>query len=487
MGWASDLFAAVAPRAAARRARAGAERSLALAQQRYADSWGINDQAARRFERNVGKAMSRSDRARIRDVFESNPFAVKLLSSLLNDLIGWGITGVPRANKQIIADFRAWVRVCDADGVLDLYGLQELIARTWLVDGEVFIVRQVDTKSAAANPLRIQVNDADMLDNMARSVGPGNRFRDGIEYDAAGRPVAYHFRTSREVDHIGDSRRITADNVIHLFRRSTPGQRRGRSAFEALLEPLTEADGYIEAETMRKRIEACFVGFITPSPEGSDADRNGDVGMVQSGPGDFDTEVLAPGMLTRLRAGEDIKFGEPKSGGSMGDFMRWAGLRVAAGACVTYEDVTGDLTNVNFTSYKAGALNKKRYVGRLQYLHLIPRCLDPIWDWWKEAHAMTGRAAGMTRATIEWTPPPFESVDREGDAKADALEIANRTNSRRKIVTAAGFDYDELQDEIAADRKADKEKRGLEEPQLPGQGGGGNDPAPSRNTGDANA
>ena len=238
-----------------------------------------------------------------------------------------------------------------------------------------------------------------------------------------------------------------------------------RSFFEALVDPIEEIDGYLEAETMRKRIEACFVGFITPG--GGDPD--GDVGTVEQGiNGQPDTESLVPGMLTRLRPGEEITFGEPKALGGMGEFMRWAALRVSAGSAgTTYEDVTGDLSKVNFSSFKAGALNKKRFARRLQFLHIIPRCLDPIWAWWSDAHAVTGRASGMARASIEWTPPPFETIDRKGEAQADALEVANRTNSRRKIVAGEGYDYDELQDEIAADRAAD-DKRGLKEPVLPG-------------------
>ncbi|WCT73937.1 phage portal protein [Sphingomonas naphthae] len=458
-----EAFAAVAPQAAARRARAHADRALAVAQQRYVDSWSRNDPAARRLERSKDKPHSRDDRARIRDLMVSNPFGVKMLSSLLNDLIGWGITGIPKANKRIVADWKAWIAVCDHDEVLDLYGLQELIARTLLVDGEVFIIRLID-KKAPGNPLRLQVNDADMLDTTLGAGFLGGRVRDGVEYDSHHRPVAYHFRTSREAGNFGGTQRIPAEHVIHLFRRDEPGRRRGRSFFEAILDPIEEIDGYLEAETMRKRIEACFAGFITPA-EGDD----GDVGAVQRGAdGDFDTESLAPGMLTRLRPGETIAFGEPKALGGMGEFMKWGGLRVAAGSAgTTYEDATGDLSNVNFSSFKAGALNKKRFVGRLQYLHLIPRCLDVIWSWWCEAHDMTGRGPGIARATIEWTPPPFESIDRLKEANADAAEIANRTNSRRKIVTAAGYGYDELQDEIAADRKAD-EARGLPEPAQPG-------------------
>ena len=465
MAWLEDVFTAVAPQAAARRARANADRAMADAQRRYVESWGRNDPALRKLERSKDRPLTRDQRARIRDVVESNPFGVKMLSSILNDAVGWGITGMPKANGKIVNDWRAWLPACDADGVLDFYGLQELITRTLLVDGEVFIVRTIQSDSGLLNPLRIQVNDSDMLDNALGAGFPSSAIRDGIEYDARNRPVAYYFKTSRENYGLSSSQRVTADNVIHLYRRDRPGQRRGRSFFEALLDPIEEVDGYLEAETMRKRIEACFTGFITPSENDLDAD----IGQVSPGlDGQFDTEALVPGMLTRLRPGENITFGEPKTLGGMGEFMRWGGLRIAAGSAgSTYEDVTGDLSHVNFSSYKAGALNKKRFIGRLQYLHLIPRCLDKIWGWWKDAHDLTGRANGMSRATIEWMPPPFEAIDRAGEAKADALEIANRTTSRRKIVTASGYVYDELQTEIALDRQADAVK-GLGEPVLPG-------------------
>lgn len=460
MGWAAEMLAAVAPGYAARRAEAGARRAAALLQKRHMDQWRVNDPSRRGPEVRAGRPLGRYDRARIREVLETNPFAIKAMSSLLNDIVGWGITGVPKGSKKLIGRWKRWTALCDYDGVNDLYGEQELAVRTLLADGEVFIVRYIDQTSITENPLRIQVLDADMLDGTAVAQTAGARCRDGIEYDATGRPVAYNFRGSREASLLSAPRRITAENVIHLFRRRRPGQWRGRSHFESILEPLDRADGYIEAEAVRKQVESCFVAFVTPSEENVDGDT-GTVGAAQDD--GFEEETLTPGLIKRLRGGEQVSFGTPRAVAGMNEFMKWTGLRVAAGARITFEDASGDLSNVNFSSYKAGALNKKRFVGRLQYLTIIPGMLDRIWSWWLEAEAMTGNS--VAGASIAWTPPPFESIDRLGDAQADQLEMEIRTESRRRIVAAKGYDDDELQAEIAGDRKTDA-KYGLAEPIL---------------------
>ena len=70
---------------------------------------------------------------------------------------------------------------------------------------------------------------------------------------------------------------------------------------------------------------------------------------------------LEPGTLQILEPGEDIKFSDPADvGGSYSEFLRTQFRAVAAAIGITYEQLTGDLTGVNYSSIRAGLLEFRR-------------------------------------------------------------------------------------------------------------------------------
>jgi len=64
-----------------------------------------------------------------------------------------------------------------------------------------------------------------------REIGGGARIRAGIEFDAAGRRVAYRVLSSRPGDPLGSLRmdpfRVPAADCLHLFKPLAAGQLRG--------------------------------------------------------------------------------------------------------------------------------------------------------------------------------------------------------------------------------------------------------------------
>lgn len=385
--------------------------------------------------------------ARIKRLLATNPYASKVKSTLLNNLIGYGITGTPgKGTPRKVADaWQLWMRHADWMRRLDFYGLQDLFIGTMLADGDVFIVRRFDRTLPGVVPTRIEVLDASMLD---LGMGEG-----GIEYDDAGRPVRYHFYARRPGVNwatFGKPVSFAAADVIHLFRQDWPGQTRGISVFEPVLKRFEDMDDYLDAELVRKKIEACFAGFITPSEEsiGDDVSLGGESGERTFN--DFEIELFEPGMIQRLRPGDDVKFGEPKPTAAIQEFARVTLLGATTGAGVPYEHGTGDLSNVNYSSYRAGNLEFQRFCGRLQWLLIIPQALERIWDWFLQDGYELGMF-GKRTYPIAWTPPAFESIDRAKDVKADILELSGLLTSRRKLTAARGWDHDELMAEIAED------------------------------------
>ena len=418
------------------------------------------------------------DRIRILDLVARDPFAKKALNSLVNNAIGWGITGAPKnAPKSFAALWAAWTKACDYNGRLDFYGLQELAVRSMFRDGEVFIVLRTVRRDPVnpTVPLKLQLLDSGMLSTTV-SVFGGNQVVNGIEYDAEGRAVAYHFQVGRSGQAWASLQtvRIEAKDVIHLFVQEIVGQRHGVSVFEPVVKRLGDIDEAVEAEIIRKNIEACFVGLIT---QGVDEDGrpfgtlSTDSGSAVAG---LPTETLTPGMLARLAPGENVKFGEPKASGGLNDIVKLALLSAAAGTGITYEQISGDLSNVNYSSYRAGSLEFQRSIGRIQFNTIIPTCLERISARF-QADAFLAGMMPSRAYEMNWTPPPFESVDPVKEATGNILLMQAGLESRRNIVNSRGYDFDKLMTDIAADDKAYPDLLFKGDPSSPAQSASADD------------
>lgn len=471
MNWVDRAVGYLSPVQGLRRQAARTMLSRSAPQRAGRSSGGGGSRSDRDFYLNTGNpndARPRRliNRATILRLVAENPFARKAMNALLNSLVGWGITGAPKGPKAMRSAWAEWIKVCDWYGRLDLYGIQELFVRSMLRDGEVFIVQRV-VAVVSGIPLRLQLLDKSML---ATSKYAANIER-GIEYDADGRPVAYHFYKQRRGLRwsSGETVRFPAEEVIHLYHAEYIGQTEGVSIFDSVVKRLGDVEEGIEAEVVKANISACMVGFRYRPPAQDGEDPN--IGIPVEGASDRPpVEEFVPGMIETLEDGEQITFSTPPKTGGIADLARIALLASAAGVGITYEQQTGDLSHVNFSSFKAGHLEFKRNVGRIQYLTLIPIALDRIWGWFLKTGIDFGHFANRPVA-VKWTPPPFETIDRKGEAEADILEMQAGLETRPNLLNSRGYEESEILEQIAA-HKALLTKLGLAfkgDPFLPAQ------------------
>lgn len=132
--------------------------------------------------------------------------------------------------------FAGWSEFPDIATLQSLGILESLIARSWFVDGEIFILK---TKSLA-NGIRPRIQ----LIETHRVATPdkaepmsGNEIIDGIEIDKkTGRAMAYWMST--DFNDQGGFKRYDANEVIHVFEPVRPGQLRGIPFCYAVLDDL---------------------------------------------------------------------------------------------------------------------------------------------------------------------------------------------------------------------------------------------------------
>lgn len=381
-------------------------------------------------------------RARARDLVRNDAHCARAIEVLAGSIVGTGIE--PRAIDargsrrstalQTKADalWAAWSKrgVADVEGQHTLQALCGVAARAWVESGEVF-VRRIFDPTVTPVPLRLQVLEADMLDDTIvghRSEG-GNRIEQGIELDAKGRRVAYHFRTS----HPGETNlsasastiRVPASDVIHLFLPLRPGQLRGVPFLAPVMAMKRDLADFEEFELLRKKTESMVVAFVTPGDReivpGEDEEDDSLAPTVEDANGD-PVGVLKPGAILSTPNGKDIRFNSPQISGNYDVYKRSILQSIAVGLQLTYEHLTGDLSNVTYTSYRAGHIQFNAYIDRLQWNHFIAVVMDTLWDWAMSAAYLVGEITSPDVAR-EWATPKRISVDPGADAVADIIEV----------------------------------------------------------------
>lgn len=362
-------------------------------------------------------------RARSRDLVRNNPWARKAIEVLKTNVVGTGIRpNFDTQNKRFVQSWKEWAETteCDFDGRLDFYGLQGLVMRNVADAGECLVRKRVDANGKY--PIKLQVLEADFLDiNKDGTITEnGNLIVGGVEFDDNGRRVAYWLYTSHPSENRWAnfdviSKRIPADEVLHVFRQERPGQVRGVPFGASALLRLRDLDEYEDAQLVRQKIAACFSAFVTSTGEASFSSNNNP-----------QYERLEPGTIQYLERGEGISFAAPPGAEGYGEYTKKVLQSIAAGFGITYEAMTGDLTNVNFSSGRMGWLEFQRNVQDLQFAMMIPQMCIPAFAWFMDSAKLGGQIAGTMRSPgIDWTPARREMIDplKETQAIKEAIMI----------------------------------------------------------------
>ena len=314
--------------------------------------------------------------------------------------------------------------------------------------GEVLIrLRDRRVEDGLAVPLQLQVLEPDHLDSLKSSELPDGGFIvQGIEFDSLGRRRAYWLFPTHPGDSRGRmlvSKPVPTAQVLHLYERLRPGQVRGVPWFAPVILKLRDLDDYDDAELMRKKIEACFAAFVTGA---QDEDTLGKTNINAAGDR---IEAFEPGMIEYLEPGKDVKFATPSANGGYAEYMRLQLHAVAAGVGLTYELLTGDLSQVNYSSIRAGLIEFRRRMEALQWQVIVPGLCQPVWSRFVTLAQVSGKLPEGP-ITAEWTAPRFEAVDPLKDIQADILAVRAGVMTLKEAIARQGYDPAQVLSEIAA-------------------------------------
>jgi lambda family phage portal protein len=229
---------------------------------------------------------------------------------------------------------------------------------------------------------------------------------------------------------------VPASEIIHTYEVNRAGQAIGVPFGSAVLLHLRDIDDITQAMLLKTKIAACFTAFVY-SNEPSDLASTTAL-----------TETLEPGAIEILPDGKQITFANPPQSPDYVSHQKHHLHAVAAGYGITFEALTGILSDVNFSSARMGWLEFHRNVAAWRWNITIPQVLDPVHRWFNEA-ARLAQVRGPRR--MIWTPPRRELVDPAKEITALIEGVKAGFMSLSEVQRSLGFIPAEVMAELEAD------------------------------------
>lgn len=403
----------------------------------------------------------------------NNPYARKFLLMLKNNVVGAdGIklnaqskdingTTDKMANDAIEKAWDDWGQNCDVTGKLNWVQIQTLAIQTIAREGEA-LVRIIKGKYGGKYGFGVQLIDPRRLDinKNENNINGGNFIRFGIEFTPYGKPVKYYL-TNNSLDIYGvyqttgnKYEEIPAEEIIHIFDSEYIDQKRGLPWFSSVLMRMNMLAGYEEAAVEYARVAACQMGFL----------QNKDVDNIDA---DDEQEInidAQPASFVELPPGYELKeFSPTYPNGEFDPFSKAVLRGISSGIGASYNTLANDLTSVNFSSLRQGALDERdswKYIQKW----LIAKLHEPIFQEWIKYMLLFGKIITDTGKALPlekldkfkvhtWQPRSWQWIDPVKDINAAISSIDAGLKSRSDVIRDTGKDPEDVWTEISEENK----------------------------------
>jgi lambda family phage portal protein len=359
--------------------------------------------------------------------------------------------------------------------------VERLIVTTVARDGECFAVKR--RSKNLPHGLAIQLVDPVALDpTHFETLNNGNKVKHGIEFNEDEQPVAYWFRDwdERQVGYVLGTgkkyQRIAAEDVIHVFVVECIGQKRGLPWTRTALFRMRNLAAFEDAAIINARVGASKMGFFKRTD--ADPEDTDDLPM--------DAE---PGVFEDIGDREFVQWSPQFPEQSIETFTRSCLRSISVGLGVSYNNLAGDLTSVNFSSIRQGALDEREVWKGLQQFFISAWCEQVYPEWLQMALLMEkirvpargGGSIALPFSKIDkfkqvaFTGRRWSWIDPKAEVDANAVAIGQKLVSRSEIIRQMGGDPDDVWAEIQRE-DATLEAMGIVPDLMPGS------PAPAQPT-----
>lgn len=500
-------------------------------------------------------------RQRARMLYMASPVATAAINTNRTKVVGTGLTmrstidrdtlgAAPEAakawQKQAEAEWRLWCKKqnCDALGLNSFAGLQQLVMKSWLMSGDVFVL----IKRAKATPLnpytmRLHVIEADRVSTPAEygggltvsgftegkvpegKPGAGNKIYDGVEVDESGHVAAYYISNVYPLQVTSEvpkwtrveayGRKTGLPNILHIVDSERPDQYRGVPYLAQVIEPLLQLRRYTESELMAALVQSFFTAWIqtetNPAAVPFGEVGAGDIaGVPSSNPDDTNPEdnisndpneyEMGPGTVAHLAPGETIAFGNPNIPTAGFETFVKTLCRLVGSALELPYDVLVKEFNSSYSASR-GALLEAWEAFKMRRAWLVEDFCQPVYELFIAEAVALGRikAPGFFSDPLvreawcgtRWIGPVQGSLDPKKEAEAALLLVDQAIKTHDQVTREmSSGDWEENVEQLARENELLKTAGGQqvtvvqsEPPDGDGGDGDGPDESPQNNQG----
>lgn len=449
-------------------------------------------------------------RAGSRDLSMNTPLVRAALGRCKYNVIGSGLLMQSRIDREILnldnkkatewernteREFSLWASSCECDAArtLNFYDLTSLAFYSILLSGDVFVAFPWIPRKGQAYDLRIKLIEADYVSNPQFSLDTP-KLAGGVEIDENGAPVKYYFRRPASMTSL-DFGPSVADvwtpidvygpngmrQVLHLFDKERPGQRRGIPMIAPLTEQIKQIARYSKAEIDAAIINSFFTVFVkhssqegklmngyVPPTSGLPLGASDVKQTPDSYPADEVVYEMGSGNTIDMGKDEDISIADPKHPTSgYEQFVAAVTKQIGAALNIPHEVLT-----LHFqSSYSAAraSLNEawKFFMARRT---LMSRYFcQPAYEWWITEAILKGRISApgffadpvvrMAWLGTAWVGPGRGMIDPKKEIDASKASIDARLSTYEdEYVKLNGGDWESAMDRLSREKELLKEK-----------------------------
>lgn len=415
----------------------------------------------------------RTLRNRSRQLVRDNEYAGNAVERIIpNNVVGQGIKfqaqvtqrrGSKLDEKTNDAIENAWTRwmraeYCHTAGRLAFPDIERMVIRQAAESGEILVRMVKKSFGGSKVPFALEIIEADQLvDNFSGRTVEGRELRMGVEVDDWQRPVAYWLYPRHPGDFTIAStapsntwQRVPAEEVLHIGLFDRPMQTRCVPWLHNVLVKLRHMGGYEEAEIVRARASASIMGFIESpeidNPISPDDAMNAD--DVVDGEKVFD---MSPGIVKELAPGEKFNgFAPTSANAGMEPFMRFMLRSVAAGCGISYESLSRDYSQSNYSSSRL-SLTEDRDNWRVLQAWLIRTFHQRVYEAWLEMAVLSNvlnlpafESSPEIYQCVRWMPRGWDWIDPVKEVAARKSEIRAGLTTLADAIAAKGGDIEDV-------------------------------------------
>lgn len=418
-------------------------------------------------------------KARARDLERNNGIVQGAVGIILRNVVGLGIkpqavcvsnngTELWKINDRIEELWAEWINKenCDASRNLNFYQMQEMFLRRKIVDGDSLVIMGYSPNKNSDFPLLLQLIESDLLaEDLIQH--EGRYVYGGVEVDDYMAAVAYHLRFDPR--NIGQVTRTEASRVIHGFLKLRAPQTRGISALAGIMENVRDCGEFIESELKAARMASALTGVVSSEHPGNTIGR-----QMTSPTGQKITEIEIGTMLS-LAPGEKAEFVTPgRPNGAAAPFVSAILRFVGMGLGLSYEALSRDLSQVNYSSAREGRLQDIKTYEMMQQ-DLIDNFCQPIYRQWLDSMVLNGKINIPGYWTnkkkfqkCKWVKPGWKWVDPLKEAKGIETQLALNMVTLQDACGQMGYDWQEIVEQRAREEAYIQEVRALNKIQADG-------------------